>query len=996
MLHTNPLRHSLPARICLLLALICGAPLYARAQTPDETAIQKLIESGYQAYAKKDAAALVSYFSQQSPHLPEFKQFIQEEFASNEKVKIESLRVNLLRNVKFEDDRATARVSVSIRAVDTETGKEAEGFGELDHILRFIKEDGAWKVWQFRDTAEELASDLLQAKTDEERAAILKAEGEPFTDGLLKGLADQAASFKEAYGDDTKATLIFNALLKLSRQINSPLGIGNALVGLGDIYSDRGDYLRAADNYQQVMKLAESFGSKEGIAAVSIKMGNIHYHQGNFALAMNYYQRSAQAYEELGSKREIAYPLLSIGNAYFAQGNYAQALEYYQRSLKIYQQIFDKAGTAYLLNRLGEVSAAQGKNTEAIEYYERSLKLQEELGNKVMMSYSLNNVGNVRFAQGNYTEAVSLSTRAANLARETNNPEILRQALTSKGRALRALNESGKASESFAEAIAVTEQLRQGVVGNEQDQQLFFESKTAPYYAMVDLLIARNDWAEAFAYAERAKGRILLDVLKSGRAVVTKAMTPEERNQEESLNQVIVALNSQLRRESLLLRPDQQRLAALESELKNARLDYEAFQTRLYAAHPELKIRRGETATLNLNEAVQLLPDAQTALLEYVVTQERVYLFVITKSEATKNKRGDVELKVFTLGIKPDALAARIAELRQKIASNSLDFREPARQMYDLLIKPAQAQLSNKTTVCLVPDGSLWELPFQALLSVENRYFLEDYALFYTPSLSVLREMKKRELLNDSALNSQQTNLYEASTLKVGMNQASTSRTLLAFGNPALSERVVAQANSMNRDQPLGPLPEAEREVKSLTQFYRSTESKILVGAEAREETVKAEAGKYKVLHFATHGLLDDTNPMYSHLVLASDSQHEDGFLEAREITNLNLNADLVVLSACQTARGRIAAGEGLIGMSWAFFVAGTPTTVASQWKVDSASTTMLMTNFHQLLTTQESKGGAHMTKAQALRGAALKLLSNAQYRHPFYWAGFVIIGDGN
>jgi CHAT domain-containing protein len=135
---------------------------------------------------------------------------------------------------------------------------------------------------------------------------------------------------------------------------------------------------------------------------------------------------------------------------------------------------------------------------------------------------------------------------------------------------------------------------------------------------------------------------------------------------------------------------------------------------------------------------------------------------------------------------------------------------------------------------------------------------------------------------------------------------------------------------------------------------------------------------------------------MYSRLVLASASDHEDGFLEAREIINLNLNAELVVLSACQTARGRVAAGEGLIGMAWAFFVAGTPTTVASQWKVDSASTTLLMTNFHQLLTSQESKSGARATKAEALRGAALRLLSNAQYRHPFYWAGFVMIGDGN
>jgi CHAT domain-containing protein/TolA-binding protein len=996
MSHTNPPHRLLFARICLLLIFACGIPLSASAQATDDDAIQKLILSGYRSYVKKDAVELFSLFSQQSPHLPEFKQFIQQEFAVNEKVKIESLNVNLLRKLEIEGDKATARVRVEIHAVDIDTGKEAEGFGEMDHTLRFVREDGVWKIWQFNDTAEELAGDLLAATTDEERAAVLKAKGAPFTDGLLKGLANQAQSLTEEKGDYAKAAMILNTLLKLGRQINSPLGIGNALVGLGDVYVSQGDYLRAADNYQQVMKLAESFGSKEAVAAVSVKLGNIHYHQGNFALAMEYYQRSAQAYEELGSKVEITYPLLNIGNAHFAQGNYTQALEYYRRVLKVYEQFSAKAGTAYLLNKIGEVYAAQGKYTEAIESYEKSLKLYEELGNREMIAYPLNNSGNVSFAQGNYREAAALSTRAAEMAREGKSPEILWQALTSKGRAQRALNEADAARASFSEAIAVIEQLRHTVVGNEQDQQLFFESKTAPYYAMVDLLIARNNWAEAFAYAERAKGRILLDVLKSGRESITKATTPDEQHREKSLNEAILSLNSQLRRENLLSKPDRERLSALESQLKKARLEYEAFQMRLYAAHPELKTQRGQAEPLTLDEAAALLPDAKTALLEYVVTQERVYLFAITRSEATKDNRPGVVLKVYPVNIKPLELKERINGLRRKISDNALGFREPAHELYDLLIKPAQTQLTGKTTVCLIPDGSLWELPFQALLSGENKYLLEDYALFYAPSLSVLREMKKRESERTPAFSSQQTNLNGASTIKVSINTPSTSRTLLAFGNPTLSELAVTQARSMSRDQTFDPLPEAEREVKSLTQFYRPTESKILVGAEAREETVKAEAEKYKVLHFATHGTLDDSNPMYSRLVLASASLHEDGFLEAREIINLNLNAELVVLSACQTARGRVAAGEGLIGMAWAFFVAGAPTTVASQWKVDSASTTLLMTNFHQLLTSQESKNGARENKAEALRGAALKLLSNVQYRHPFYWAGFVMIGDGN
>ena len=160
---------------------------------------------------------------------------------------------------------------------------------------------------------------------------------------------------------------------------------------------------------------------------------------------------------------------------------------------------------------------------------------------------------------------------------------------------------------------------------------------------------------------------------------------------------------------------------------------------------------------------------------------------------------------------------------------------------------------------------------------------------------------------------------------------------------------------------------------------------------------VKTEAAKYEVLHFATHGLLDNRNPMFSYLTLAQTAgdPNEDGLLEAREILNMNLHAKLAVLSACQTARGRVGAGEGVIGISWALFVAGVPTTVASQWKVDSASTTSLMIDFHRRLTMRPANAKLKEAKAEALRQAALRLMRSERYRHPFYWAGFVMIGDG-
>ena len=979
----------------MLILFASCVPLTTLAQTPDELAIQKVVLDGYRAYATRDAPALFALFSERSPYLPEFKLYFQQEFSRNEKTKIESMDVRLLRKIEFENDKATARVYSVIKAIYTDTGKPAEGFGDTDDILRFVKEDGVWKVWQFTDTAQELTADLLAAKTDEEITAILKERGEPITGGLLQGLKNQAENFLDGQGSYAQAETIYNIILKISRQHNVLLGIANAVVGLGDVYAAQGDYIRAADNYQTIMKMAEDLSHKEAIAAMSVKLGNIHYHQGNFTQAMEYYQRSARGYEELGSKVNIAYPLLSIGNAYFAQGDYPQALEYLQRSLKIYEQIFDKAGTAHLLNKTGDVYAVQGDYTRAVEHYQRSLKLNEELGNRAQIGYSLNGIGNVRYLQGNYAEAAELSTRAAELSKGSYTPEILWRALTSQGRARRALNETDKARQAFSEAILVIEKLREQVSGSEEDKQRFLEGRIAPYNAMVDLLVAQNNLTEAFTYAERAKGRMLLDVLRNGRVDISKALSKEEREQELSLNAAIVALNTQLKRESLLSQPDRTRVASIEEHLKKARFEYDAFQTRTFAAHPELKIQRGETEPLTINEVGELIPDNRTALLEYVVTEEKTYLFVLIKDgKRGQGDSGNVEVKVYPINIKAQVMAKRVLEFRQKLAANSLDFKEPAQQLYDLLLRPAQQALEGKTTVCIVPAGPLWELPFQALQSSQTRYFLEDTSIFYVHSLSILREMKRKEALLRAGNPVEERGADGAAIVKVNAGQAQP-QTLLAFGNPALSNSLLAQAKSLYRDLPLGPLPEAEREVKSLGEIYGPKTSKVLTGAAAQEATVKAEAGKYKILHFATHGTLDNDNPLYSRLLLASSTDAEDGFLEAREIMKLNLRADLAVLSACQTARGHVSAGEGLIGMSWALFVAGTPTTVASQWKVDSASTSRLMVEFHRLLSAQESTGETRASKAEALRRAALKLASDAKYKHPFYWAGFVVVGNG-
>jgi CHAT domain-containing protein len=218
---------------------------------------------------------------------------------------------------------------------------------------------------------------------------------------------------------------------------------------------------------------------------------------------------------------------------------------------------------------------------------------------------------------------------------------------------------------------------------------------------------------------------------------------------------------------------------------------------------------------------------------------------------------------------------------------------------------------------------------------------------------------------------------------------------LLALGNPAVGKETIERSALTLRDEKLGPLPEAAKEVTALGQLYGNARSKVYTGAEAREDRLKAEATQARVLHFATHGILNNASPMYSHLALAPGDKNEDGLLEAWELMQLDLKADLAVLSACETARGRFGAGEGVIGLTWALFIAGVPSTVVSQWKVESASTLDLMLAFHRRLRTASTPAKSNATKAEALRQAALNVMKNPETGHPFYWAGFVLVGDG-
>lgn len=1004
-----------PCRTLIVSALVCCAVVgYAphlrvvaaaklhppvegdTARAADEANLRALIQDYFAAYAARDSNRLLTFWSEKAPERDARRAEIEKQFAAVRSFELKALSVGSL---SVEGGTARARVRLELSGTDAKTGAPPAAGSAQERALAFVKEAGSWRVWRDANAEDELASALLAAKDEQARAALLASEPSIKAADLIQPAVRSANRlFVESEYD--RALAAYGLVRELSALAGNRRGLALALMGEGLVHNARDESDLALASYAASMAAAESAKDAPTVARALNNIGNVHYKRGDFTAALASYGRSLELQQAAGNDQTVAQALNNIGSVHYEQRDYAQAREYFERSLRLAEKAGDTRGASNTLNNLGDVAREAGDYPEALDYYGRalaasesinfklgvartlnnigggvylyqsqakqaleylgrSLTLYESIGEKYGLAMTSHNAGRAYYLLGERERALDFAARAVALGRESGNLKAVAEAQTLTGDVLAAANRGAEARRAYEDAINTTEQMRAEAVGGEAQRQRFFENKTAPYEAMVRLLAAGGETAEAFAYAERAKARILLDVLRSGRGDVTKSMNERERADEVRLRGEITRLNQQVARAGAQTRPDAARLATLRAQLGQARLTYEAFRTGLYAAHPALRGLRGEARPLDAAGAVALLPDAQSAALEYAVTDDATYLFVLTRDG------GKPSLKVYTIPVKRGDIYERAELFRQLLAGRGLGFREAASRLYDLLLKPAARDLEGKTSLVVVPDTGLWNLPFQALVNGSGRYVVEDLAVSYASSLSVLattRELRHRPP-------------------DVGARQ------LLAFGNPSN-----APAAGTSETSP-GSLTEAEREVKTLGRLYGGPRSKVFSGAEATESRVKMEAPRASVIHLASHGVLDAANPLYSHVVLAG-GEGEDGMLETWELMQMNLHADLFVLSACETARGRVGAGEGVIGMSWALFIAGVPTVVVSNWQVSSASTTELMLNFHRQLTAPRARVRTADAKAEALRQASLALLKSPTYKHPFYWAGFSLIGD--
>ncbi|HEY7159800.1 MAG TPA: CHAT domain-containing protein, partial [Acidobacteriota bacterium] len=735
-------------------------------------------------------------------------------------------------------------------------------------------------------------------------------------------------------------------------------------------------------------EIIEEIGDVEGKAIILNNLGIMEWTRGNYVAALNLFQQSLDFYKTLGNIPGIARGFLNLSTVYGIQGNYDEAQHYIFQAIELLKNQEESTHMAQALQRMGDLYAGKGDKERALENYEKSVKMFRQIGEDGAVANVLTSICNevptnlatceenvslseklgpwehssalvalasAYFIHQRFAEVIPLSERAAQLAKQIESPDTLQKALTLAGRAYLRLKNPAKAETQLAAAIHTIEDLRENIAGGEQETQRYFEKKLTAFQEMVTLLVREKRFAEALEYAERAKGRVLYDVLRQRRSEITRTLSPEEKLKEQQLREKLQSANLRFRKEKELEVQDSKLLQTLEINVEKQRMQYERYRALLYAAHPELRIQRAEFPPQFWKGLTKSLPH-EKAFLQYVVTEDTTFLFLVAAGEP---------ISTYQIDLTSNEIERMAKEFQQQLADRDPAFRASAKKLYGLLIKPVEKHLIGKTSLILVPDGQLWEVPFQALVDNNDRYLIESFPISYAHSLAVFSEMQK---LKD--------------------HKPSKQPAVLAIGNPAFSIATNTKLTNAFQVQKLEPLPEAEKEVKNLAKFYDPNRSMVLIQEQAQEQILKDKAGDFETLHLATHGMINNSSPMYSYLLL-SPGNSQDGLLEAWEISEMDLKARLIVLSACDTARGRIGPGEGVIGLSWALFIAGSPTALLSLWKVDSASTTELMIEFHQNFIAKR------LPPDVAAQQAALQLMKKSEYLHPFYWAGFVVVGNG-
>ena len=748
----------------------------------------------------------------------------------------------------------------------------------------------------------------------------------------------------------------YAAAAALMEETDDPRASMKGLYMHGALLLQRGALRDIVISSAALAKAAARFEWTEGRCIAAFQRSTLYGELQDAHSSLHYSRESLECSERL---RDSDHIMLALGNVVQAEretGSRDAAETLMRRMLaKMRNQRNDELALASTRLSLGRILIEAERYDEAATEVESAIALIDDLGQNWFEASALEVLARIRLQQERQDEALRHAEDADAIIRNT--PAIVGpyhsdpswSVRATLGGALRAAGRWPEATAALQSSIELIESRRAFLGPDELMLTSFMRDKANPYRDLVSLLVERGQLRDAIVVSERYRARALSTAIARGHVDRLPAMSDAERERYDALNGTIAELNRKL-----LASDDDPANAALRGRLSAVRVEQRDFLSALHARRPDILARSIDDPQRVVGDAVRLLPRGDEALLTFSVHDAETFVFYLERSG------GDLAVDVHRVAMRRKDLEERVRAFTGQIERRDLQYRRTAGELYELLVAPFAARFGSKRLLTIVPDGVLWRLPFQALQARDGKYLIERVAVAYAPSLTLLRNSRREE------------------------RRGVAPRTLLAIADPVLPPTGDAAARAQIRGASLAPLPDARTEVLAIAKMYGGG-SRTLIGTAATETAAKSLAAGFPVLHVATHGVIDDVSPMYSAIVLGATGS-DDGLLEAREMMDLDLGADLAILSACDSAKGDLTPGEGIIGMSWALMVAGCRNTVVSQWKVDSASTAQLMIAFHREIRRSDADYAA------SLRQAQLTLLRNERFRHPYYWSPFVLI----
>jgi CHAT domain-containing protein/tetratricopeptide (TPR) repeat protein len=806
-------------------------------------------------------------------------------------------------------------------------------------------------------------------------------------------------------GEMRKALDKYNEALPIFQAVGDRSGEARTLNNIGLVYQSLGETQKALDKYNEALPLWRVVGDRRGEATTLNNIGVVYRSLGEMRKALDKYNEALPILQAVGDRSVEIVTLNNIGVVYRSLGEIQKALDKYNEALPLSRAIGDRRGEAATLNSIGAVYRSLGEMLNALETYNEALPLSRAIGDRRGEAQTLNSIGAVYWSLGEIQKALEKYNEALPLRRAVGDRNGEATTLLGIARVEQKRGNLTQARQTIEQAVGLIESLRTNIPGQTL-RASYFENRHEFFESYIDVLMQMHKQnpaaafdALALAVSERARARSLLELLEEARANIRQgvdsSLLERERSLQQRLNARAAAQVSLLNRKHT---PEQADAAAKEIAAITA--EYEEIQARIRARSPRYAALT-QPQPLGLAEIQQQALDEDTLLLEYALGEKRSYLWLVSHRSIDSyelSSRADIE-----------AATRRVYELLivrpKRGAPPDPQLIAQARTLSRMLLGPVAPRLGGKRLVVVAP-GALSYLPFAALPAPEDEKrpardyepLIAKHEVVSVPSASVLSVIRRETAGRQRAVKSVAVladPVFEASDPRLASAKNHSGEPPAAPAADAELSELTRSIRTMNfSDARAGftRLPFSRREAESVIALTpRGTGLKATDFSASRALAMSPQLGQYRILHFATHGLLNSERPELSGLVFSlvdQEGKPQDGFMRLHEIYNLQLNADLIVLSACETGLGKEIKGEGLIGLTRGFMYAGAPRVVASLWNVDDLATAELMKLFYQRMLKDGLPAGA------ALRAAQLEMSGQKRWASPYFWAGFVLHGE--